>query len=176
MARHSSSQFLLALTLVVLLFPLSLSPSLQAKQASLIVQVATSIPTRPKSTAVLEQETNIRIIMPKPEEGGFEWVELYNASSYYFVYLPLILRNASGSMVATRQVDSAPVPSDYFSSQLDIGGWQVTDVDGNVFTIPEGLLPVPQEPYVLIVFDGLDPGHAGLLHRVSVCGFAGMAG
>ncbi|MHB9034186.1 MAG: hypothetical protein ACYC6L_14195, partial [Anaerolineae bacterium] len=41
---------------------------------------------------------------------------------------------------------------------VDIGGWQLSDEDGNVYTIPEALPVVPRDAYVLVIFDGLGPG------------------
>jgi len=148
-----SSHVLLILTLVALLLPLS-SPPLQARQASWAGQAAPSIRSSLDSTAALEQKGKIRIneVMPKPEAGGVEWVELYNPRTCY-VYLPLVMRNAGSSSVSQQPsaVSAALVGS------LDISGWQITDEDGNAYTVPEALPEVPRDAYVLITFDGLGP-------------------
>jgi regulation of enolase protein 1 (concanavalin A-like superfamily) len=69
-------------------------------------------------------ELLINEVMPEPEAGGSEWVELLNVG---------------------------PGP-------LDVGGYQVTDEDDNVYTIPDALPEVPRDGLVLIYFDGQGAG------------------
>jgi formylglycine-generating enzyme required for sulfatase activity len=155
------------LTLLALLMPVSSPPSLQAEPASNVaaalnaiesdVDMFTPAPLKPASTALLSVGTNIRLneVMPRPEEGDSEWLELYNPRSSVRVYLPIALRNVSGSGASAylpQLPQSGPAP---LAGVPNIGGWQVTDEDGNAYTIPDALPAVPPGAYILIRFDGL---------------------
>jgi hypothetical protein len=101
------------------------------------------------STAIIINE-----VLPNPDEGDYEWVELHYASSYSMVYLPLILKNSSGGATSAGESRlSAGAPA-ALADPVDISGWQITDEDGNIYTVPASLPAVPPEGYVLIHFDG----------------------
>jgi len=95
----------------------------------------------------------INELLPNPMPGEYEWVELHNASLVY-VYLPLVLRNSGGGsgFASPPLLATSPLPAS--AGPTDISGWEVSDVDGNVYTVPEALPPVPCGGYVLILFDG----------------------
>ncbi len=123
-----------------------------------VSQLASVPPVGSLPASLSSQDTRIRIneVMPKPEEGDFEWVELYNPRVYP-LYLPLILRGSSGAGASTVQLVSpcyVPAPP---ATLLDISGWQVTDEDGNHYTLPDALPEVPPGAFVLIIYDGQGP-------------------
>ncbi|MFW6082641.1 MAG: hypothetical protein ACOC8C_01160 [Chloroflexota bacterium] len=95
---------------------------------------------------------SINEVMPNPQDGDFEWVELHCAT-YHTLYLPLVLRNsgvsASLGLPVFSSTGSARLPG-----LVDISGWQITDEDGNDYTIPDALPAVPPDSYILIYFDG----------------------
>jgi hypothetical protein len=96
----------------------------------------------------------INEVLPNPGQGDYEWVEIHYASSYSMVYLPLILKNGSGGAASARVsglTTSAPAA---LAESIDISGYQITDEDGNTYTIPSALPVVPLNGYVLIYFDG----------------------
>jgi formylglycine-generating enzyme required for sulfatase activity len=146
--KHSLSYRILGVAVLLSLL-LSLSPShlLQARQVSPL----TATPTAGRMPGA---RIRINEIMPKPEAGDFEWVELYNPRTF-LAYLPLLLRNGSGGGGAARLTQSPQPDTALVGVPLDINGWQVTDEDGNAYTIPEALPPVLLDAYVLILFDGL---------------------
>jgi len=95
----------------------------------------------------------INEVLPKPQEGSYEWVELHYAN-YHVVYLPLVLKNSSGSAGSAGMSSSTASGSAAVGGLTDISGWQVTDEDGRTYTIPEALPAVPPDGYVIIYFDG----------------------
>jgi hypothetical protein len=150
MMKHVLSYRVLGVVVLLSLL-LSLSPSQlsQARQVSSLTATPTADPMPGASIRINE-------VMPKPEAGDFEWVELYNPRTF-LVYLPLVLRNGNGEGGSARLAWSPQPRSETPDVPLDISGWQITDEDGNTYTIPEALPGVPPEAYVLIVFDGLGP-------------------
>ncbi|HSR34273.1 MAG TPA: lamin tail domain-containing protein [Anaerolineae bacterium] len=98
----------------------------------------------------------INEVMPKPEGGEFEWVELYNGG-FFHLYLPLVLRSFPGEAAAGAPSGRAPAGAGTTAGPVDISGWQVTDEDGNDYTVPDALPAVPRGAYVLILFDGQGP-------------------
>ena len=120
---------------------------------------ATAQDNRP-AAALAPRTMIINELAPIPTGGGHEWVELVSMGGGSAVYLPLIVRNyrpgagsAARSAPASTGEASAPL-----AGGLDISGWQVSDEDGNAYTIPGALGPVPRGAYVLILFDGKGPG------------------
>ena len=95
----------------------------------------------------------INEVMPKPDVGEYEWVELL-VPRVYFVYLPVVLRGfPSGGGVGSGPVGLAGAAS----SDVDLDGYEITDEDGNTYAIPSELPPVPQGAFVLIYFsEGTD--------------------
>jgi len=85
-------------------------------------------------------------VMPKAEAGQPEWVELYNDMPV--LYLPLVMNSHS-----TQAARYAPAAVNA-GAGVSITGWQVTDEDGHVYTIPTALPVVPPKAYVLVYFDG----------------------
>ena len=89
-----------------------------------------SLPVSNTLTGKLSQVpgTGIRIneIMPKPDNGGFEWVELYR-ESISLVFLPIVI-NGQAVVDLTGQYPNNRTRSSQTSSlYVDISGWQVTD-------------------------------------------------
>jgi Mg-chelatase subunit ChlD len=64
------------------------------------------------------------------------------------VFLPLILRNFTGGGIALGRVQ----PSASAANGLDLAGYELTDEDGNTFTIPDALPPLPLNGFVVIRF------------------------
>ena len=90
-------------------------------------------------------------VMPKAEAGQPEWVELYNDMSV--IYLPLVMKSYS-----TQAARYAPAAINA-GAGVSIAGWQVSDEDGHIYTVPITLPPVPPKAYVLIYFDGKDAAY-----------------
>ena len=94
----------------------------------------------------------INEVMPKPDVGEYEWVELTNRA--YRVYLPIVLKGFGGS--STCGLGSIALTGG-MSIGADLDGYEITDEDGNVYAIPSALPPVPPGAFVLIYFgDGTD--------------------
>jgi Mg-chelatase subunit ChlD len=81
------------------------------------------------------------------------WVEIA-IDGQYRIYLPLILNNAASSLASDMHQPQATsaIPG------LELSGYQVSDEDGNNYTIPAALPPVPLDARVLIIFDGQGAG------------------
>ncbi len=96
----------------------------------------------------------INEVLPKPQEGDYEWVELY--PDYHVVYLPLVLKSSSGGAVSAgvSRLTASGSAAVVGLVDIDISGWQVTDGDGNTYTVPDALPAVLPDGYVLIYFDG----------------------
>ena len=97
----------------------------------------------------------INEVMPKPDSGEAAWVELLVGQAMERIYLPLV--SASG----TAQSGAASLQSSIQSAAqatISLAGWQVSNEDGQVYTIPDQLTALPNETYVLILFDGQGPG------------------
>ncbi|MFC2015855.1 SUMF1/EgtB/PvdO family nonheme iron enzyme [Chloroflexota bacterium] len=152
--KRSVYRLSLLTALMAVLLPLSLQPRSEINAGVARASSASAAPV-----ATLGSISGIRIneVMPKPEEGAFEWVELYNASSYHSMYLPLVTRNSSGAAVSAALGAPLSPLSMRVTAIHDISGWQVADEDGNIYSIPDALPAVPPEAYILVVFDGLGP-------------------
>jgi hypothetical protein len=87
----------------------------------------------------------INEISPNPASGA-EWVEVTRPT--HQVFLPLILRNFTGGGIALGRVQ----PSASAANGLDLAGYELTDEDGNTFTIPDALPPLPLNGFVVIRF------------------------
>lgn len=114
-----------------------------------------------QSSVVAQETTNehspivLNEVMPKPDEGGYEWVELYNTAEGHGVYLPLVLKVFAGLASATSAPSAVPQAATRTAQAwVDISGWEVTDGDGNVYAIPEALPALPPGGFVRIIFDG----------------------
>ncbi|MCD6555134.1 MAG: lamin tail domain-containing protein, partial [Anaerolineae bacterium] len=95
----------------------------------------------------------INEVMPKPEAGNYEWVELINRT--YRIHLPVVLKGFTSSATLTAEHGAAPLAA--LSAGADLDGYQITDEDEHVYTIPSALPPVPPGALVLIYFgDGTD--------------------
>ena len=86
-----------------------------------------------------EQGMVINEVMPNPAEPGYAWVELFNPLRPWHTFMPLILQGMAGSTASP--LASASASSDPFS--IPLAGWQLTDQDEHVYTIPADLPPVP---------------------------------
>ncbi|MBS3784632.1 MAG: C39 family peptidase, partial [Anaerolineae bacterium] len=109
---------------------------------------ATSALSAPAQAQTQSVTVLINEVMPKEDTGEYEWVEL-KVGGVYRVYLPLVLRSSAGGALSAR---SSFGPARVAAAGADLSGYQVTDEDGNTFTIPEELPPVPPGAFVLIVF------------------------
>jgi hypothetical protein len=100
------------------------------------------------------QRVAINEVLPNPT-GGSEWVELINASFLEpKAFAPLVARdgqfNPQANSALNANVAATPIAT-------AINGWQVTNEDGLIYTIPNELPPVPFGAFVLIYFDGTGP-------------------
>ena len=114
---------------------------------------------RVEPAAVAEDELPIWIneLLAVPGAGEHEWVELVHGGRHR-AYLPVVLRNATGAAStgpSSRNDRPTLNQAPLVGGPVDISGWQVTDYDGNTYTIPEALPPLSPGDHVLIVFDGL---------------------
>lgn len=102
------------------------------------------------STVAANQRVIVNAVLPNPTSGP-EWVELFNDSQLiYKIYIPLM----------TRGQDDAPsggVVKAGNGPATNIAGWQLGNDDGNWYTIPGELPPVPYGAKVKIYFDGAGP-------------------
>lgn len=96
----------------------------------------------------------INEVMSRPTAGGHDWVELQYAGGPFTLYLPILPKNAGQLAAAASEPAGAPPQA---QPDLDISGWQVSDEDGNSYTLPAALPPIPRRAFVLIYFDGLGP-------------------
>ena len=153
--RTRTLPFLTVVTLLALLLPLSPAPSLLAQREPLSAPT-TILPNWAEAPAAA-QDGNAPIVinevLPNPQEGNYEWVELHYAN-YYVVYLPLVLKSGSGGAASASMSRLTASGSTAVSGLIDVSGWQVTDEDGNAYTIPDALPAVLSDGYVLIYFDG----------------------
>ncbi len=80
------------------------------------------------------------------------WVEI--AIESHRLYLPLILSNAtlSSTSVINQPLATSAIPG------VELSGYQVSDEDGNNYSIPDALPPVPLNARVVIIFDGQGAG------------------
>jgi len=111
----------------------------------------------PAQAQVQSVSVAINEVMPKPGTGEYEWVELIalSAGPEHVVYLPIVLKvfSASGASVGSGMAGL----TEGLSSGINLAGYEVTDEDGNTYTIPGALPPVPVGAFVLIYFgDGTD--------------------
>ena len=98
--------------------------------------------------------------MPKARAGQMDWIELTTSS--HFVYLPMLLR-AIGTVHSALPPDTAPTPARV--QGLELSGYQVAAGDGQVYTIPAALPPVPVGAFVLIYYrHGADDYDFGLTY------------
>jgi hypothetical protein len=95
----------------------------------------------------------INEVMPIPAPGGHDWVELLHVRAPYTLYLP-----SAGQHAASQTAPQFPASSFQSLASSPISGWQLGDGDGNFYTIPAALPPVPVGARVLVHFDGLGPG------------------
>lgn len=101
----------------------------------------------------------INELAPITGGAGSEWVELLNLGGGHSVYMPLLLHNYRPGRAMASLSQEPPLDAvAQAGSGLDISGWQVGDEDGNVYTIPASLGPLPIGGYVQILFDGQGPG------------------
>ena len=90
-------------------------------------------------------------IMPRPEPGQHQWVELSRPGTRYFQYLPLVVKGVGSLAYSPAQPVSG---QSNMQADPDISGWQLTSKTGQSYIIPDALPPVPQGAFVLIYFDG----------------------
>ena len=148
-----TQRMLAVLALVALLLPLIQLPTPLARANASVARPAQSAPVTSLASG---DDIRLNEVMPNPEDGEFEWVELYNGG-FHYLYLPLTLRSTSG-LAAASVAPGLPQTGDGITTgPVDITGWQVADEDGNDYTIPDALPSVPPGAYVLIHFDGQGP-------------------
>ncbi len=104
---------------------------------------------------LVQRETPVTVrineVMPRPGPGEYAWVELYRPQASFTLFLPDLLLHSRGVVSRLTRLFAAPDPG------ADISGWQISDEDGHVYTIPDALPPVPYNAYVVIYFDGRGP-------------------
>lgn len=103
-------------------------------------------------------------VMPKAAIGAVEWIELHNTDAFQAaLYLPMIHNNASTTNVAASRTGAVKTLDPATTSLLaahtptEISGWQLTNQDGLLYTIPDALPPIPAGGYILIYLDGQGP-------------------
>lgn len=107
----------------------------------------------PTQSQVQSALVTINEIMPKPDTGEYEWVELLT-HSIHRIYLPLVLKGYQAGSAANSKATGLAVGA---SSDINLVGYEITDEDGNTYTIPGDLPPAPDGAFVLIYFgDGTD--------------------
>ena len=94
----------------------------------------------------------INEILPLNPVGESQWVELYYPN--YPAFLPAVQRDED---VRTQEVtdpahDTALIPPD-----ISLSGWRLVDKNGEAYTIPVDLQPIPPGTYLVIYYDGLGP-------------------
>ena len=132
----------------ILLTVLVLAPA-SALGAGMDRQLEAHDQTEPAETAS-SLPVVINEVMPKPASGEAAWVELLVGQAMERIYLPLV--SASG----TTQSGAASIQSST-QATVSLAGWQVSNEDGQVYTLPDQLTALPNETYVLILFDGQGP-------------------
>lgn len=110
----------------------------------------------PAQRAGGDNQPYISEVAPASGAGNPAWVELAieheRAQAQHTLYLPLIWRAApSGAEAAAPDAASGP-------TTVELSGWQVSDEDGNQYTIPDALPPVPLSGILVILFDGQGAG------------------
>ena len=159
--RALRTRLVATVTLLVLSLPLFSFPLQDVETVSLAAS-----PTGPTLSLLrtgqevgVDQEAGIRIneVVPNPDAGAFEWVELYSPSSSYRVYLPLVLRKTTSRSTFTLGRQAFQAGMQPAAGLPDIGGWQLTNENGTTYTMPDALPAVPPAAHVLVIFDGLGP-------------------
>ncbi len=88
-------------------------------------------------------------VMPKPEHEDGAWVELYVGVQPQRIFLPLALLDGMGAQVSAAVVQPG----------ASLAGWQVSNELGFAYALPQALTRVPNDTYILILFDGKGPVH-----------------
>jgi Mg-chelatase subunit ChlD len=146
-----SSHRILLLTLILgLLF----TPTLDLASAPPVAAARTA--RAAPQAAPTGDTVRLNEVMPKAATGGFEWVEIWNTAPFYEVFLPSVLRLPTGAGIRS---ESAGVPTPRTTSavlerSVDISGWEITDGEGSVYTIPDALPPMRPMAFVRVIFDG----------------------
>ncbi|MEZ4640395.1 MAG: VWA domain-containing protein [Caldilineaceae bacterium] len=88
-------------------------------------------------------------VMPKPAAEGAAWVELYVGATpdvTMNLYLPTIAGIPAESAASTAQAAS--------TAAIDLSGWQISNEDGQIYTLPAEVPALNEGIYVLVYFDG----------------------
>jgi hypothetical protein len=132
----------------------------QAGVASVLLPAA---PTSPgDSQAVGDFYVVLNEVMPKPAEGEAAWVELYVGQTMQRLFLPAILQASTGTSAMDFQAAQYSGPASASPQGLlgiDLRAWQVSNETGQQYTLPDALSDVPQDVYILILFDGTGPAN-----------------
>ncbi len=104
---------------------------------------ARAAPDNPSATLPV----TINEIMPKPEHQDGAWVELYVGTQPQRIFLPLTLLDGAGVQSSAALIRSG----------VNLAGWQVSNEGGFVYTLPDALTSIPNDTYILILFDGKGP-------------------
>ncbi|HRW04835.1 MAG TPA: VWA domain-containing protein [Caldilineaceae bacterium] len=149
---HFPNYLLLVVLLCITSFPTAAGGAIADRQP-VSAQVAV-LPSAAADTATLV----LHEVMPKAAGGAPEWIELRNTAPFIAdTYLPIINKNTSTTSAATASTDGIVANALVEGASVTIAGWQLTDKDGLLYTIPAGLPPVPAGGYVLIYLDGQGP-------------------
>lgn len=142
---------LLSLILVVLLVPVMQAGASEEVSHERVANAAAPAAARAQAQVIVLNE-----VMPKAGAGGYEWVEVRNASDRFRVFLPLLLRG--GAAFAARAAGTGQRVTAVEQAVVDISGWQLTDGDDNTYTFPDALPPLPPGAFVRVIFDGQGSG------------------
>ncbi len=149
--RHDLINFLV---LVVLLCATALSSTAGNTTAAVAQQLTVAAVTDNTTRIVLNE------VMPKAATGAVEWLEIRNTEPFVGkLYLPLMAHAATNSAADAAATPAAAnaTPALVEGAAVAIGGWQVVNKAGLLYTIPDVLPPVPSGGFVIVYFDGLGP-------------------
>lgn len=150
-------------SVMVIVLLLLVSPA-QARGFSRIARTRSpNAPTVPKSNTTANTiapnavQANIGFpylseVSPFSSGGNPAWVEIGMQLNQLF--LPLVSKTAATSAQAEAVAGASSATA---LPSYSLSGWQVSDEDGNNYTIPPALAPMPANAILVILFDGLGP-------------------
>ncbi len=112
--------------------------------ALICLQVSTSqAPVWASSSATMPVMLNE--VMPKPETSSGAWIEIMVGVKPHRIFMPVMFLDGQGQSFSSR-VQALPT--------INLAGWQVSNEQGQVYTLPQQLHSVPNNTMILIIYDG----------------------
>lgn len=133
------------MTLVVML---SLALSSLSQASGKAIQAA----SRPDYTPLGQTYAKLNEVMAKPEADETAWVEILVARDTLKVFLPLISQSVATTSAASPSPDPSAAPV-----SLYLGGWKISNGEGQEYSLPDGLPPLMPGTFVLVFFDQQGP-------------------